>query len=367
MAIDVTKGSPGRRNGAGAGKRATSRAPVPLRPTRRKERARPADFFFARRDEHYLQQLGEESEFWDCQSDSLLAKTPAWGLQQYQNERLTGDPSRLWYETISDYGEFARGCVIGAGPGIVERHLLAKHPRLHLTVYDISRASLARLDESVDAEFPGRVECREQDLNFVTLPRNAFDLVVSQACVHHILNLEHLAYEVNEALTPDGLFFMMDNVGESYFQFSDEKKRIFQMLLDATRDGEEREVYWPDRNNWQFSPFEAVRSGDIIEVFGAYLDQVGLRTASSLLEMMLFVGQEAAPPGSMSIPKRAVRKLRRGLFRVLVRVFGGRLLLTRRRGAGGQLMLELDGYFCDTGSLQPGIAFAIYRKRTYVG
>ena len=335
---------------------------------RRPERvttAQPPDIFHVARDEDYLRKLQEEAEFWDSRPDTLLSKTPGPRVLQYQNERLTGDHNRQWFEVIGEYGEYKRGCVLGAGPGDVESILLDQHDQLHLTVYDISREALARLQARLEQEFPGRTEIREDDLNFVTLPANTYDLLVSHSCMHHILNLEHLAFQINQCLTSDGYFFMKDTVGESYFQFSDEKKRLVQAFRNATHDnpGPHTRIQWADRNDWPYSPFESARSGEILEVFARYLDEVQVRTASAFLQLAL-----SGVPPKPSRARSAIFRIR-GMGRVLraARAVREKLLKPKvnstRAYARGELRYMLDRILCDTGYLKPGTAFAIYQKR----
>ena len=194
----------------------------------------PEDFFHVKQDdEEYVQMLREEEEFWDGRIETLLTKTPGPAVQRYVNERLTGDAEKLWYQTIGDEGEFTSGCVFGAGPGQVEEDLLARHPQVQLTIFDISGEALSRLQTRLDERYAGRAETRQQDLNFVDLPTEAYDLAVANSSIHHLVNLEHFAFQVNNSLVPRGRFFMQDVVGESYFQFTEDKKRMFQMINNA--------------------------------------------------------------------------------------------------------------------------------------
>jgi SAM-dependent methyltransferase len=331
-----------------------------------KRRAAPEalpDFLHTEPSETYYEDLRAEAAWWDGCSETLSGKNAPFGFQEYQNERLTGDPNRLWYETIVDYGQFKRGCAIGAGQGHIEAELLGKMPELRLDVHDISRDSLARLDAKLEEQFPGRTSFHEDDMNFFTLPENTYDLVVSQSCIHHILNLEHLAYQVNRALTPDGMFFLMDRVSETQYDFPEEKKRIFEGFLAMSPDGPNKKVYWPERENWNYSPFEGVRSGEILDVFSRYLSEAHRRTSSSLIELMLFVGPSAAPPGTRSLRERIAGRLRRELFMAGLRVRGAKALAQPQSVARGGLLKYLDGFLCDSGALQPGLAFTAYRKR----
>jgi SAM-dependent methyltransferase len=326
----------------------------------------PEDVFHVARDERYLEQLRAEEDFWDRCPDPFTRASALPRIRLYENERLTGDPERQWFEVISEYGPFTSGCILGAGPGEVETELLRRNPELRLTVYDISGDSLKRLEDSLSPDVAGRVEARKEDLNFATLPAETYDLVVTISSVHHIVNLEHLAYQINQCLKPHGYVFMRDTVGESYFQFSEEKRRLFQTFLDATQDGSgrRRTVHWPDRGDWQYSPFESIRSDEILGVFRRYLHEVRVTTSSALLTLILFTQPEGIQ-GSSRL-KRALSRVRRSSLARLRRLLNSQVDL-RRQDARRDLLFLLDSILCDTGYLRPGLAFGIYRKRLKQG
>ena len=315
----------------------------------------PQDIFLVSEDdEEYVRMLREEEVFWDAQIDTPLAREPRPAIQRYRNERYTGDPEKLWYQTIGDEGEFTNGCVFGAGPGKVEEYLLGRHPQLRLTIFDISSDALSRLQQRLDAKYPGRAETKHQDLNFIDLPAETYDLLIANASMHHLVNLEHLAFQVGRSLTPEGRFFMEDVVGESYFQFAEEKKRIFQTFMDATQDSSAQpfKMDWPSRDNWtSMSPFDGVRSGDVLNVFERYLLPLRIRTSGALVMLTLFV----RPDDSGSRLRRADRALRRRLL--------GRQRVLEQGVLRGELLFLLDSVMCDSGHLVPGQAFGIYAKR----
>ena len=310
----------------------------------------PIDVYHVQADDpEYAQMLRDETEYWDSREETLLSATTSPNVQAYRNERFTGDASKRWFETTGNEGAFSRGCIFGAGPGHVEEALLKQHPSLHLTVFDISGEALARLKRRLNDQFAGRVETQQLDLNFVDLPSGSYDLVVANSSMHHLVNLEHVAFQINQTLTADGRFFMADTVCESFFQFSDEKKRIFQLLIDATQGTQtSTSVEWPDRSNWAFSPFESVRSGEVLEVLARYMEPVSLRVVGALLSLAIFVRTESARSGS-----------RHAIAQWLL----GQRLLAADEDARAQLLFLVDSLVCDVGRLVPGEAFAIYGKR----
>lgn len=315
----------------------------------------PPDIFYMQDDGEYRRLLRAEEEFWDSHVETPLTRSPLPIVQAYLNERMTGDPDRRWFEVISDFGEFRRGCMLGAGPGHVEEHLLSKHPELRLTIMDISSGALERLQERLDKTYPGRAETLQSDLNFVTLPDGEYDLVAANSSLHHIVNLEHLAFQVNQALTPEGYFFMEDTVSESYFQFSEEKKHLFQAMMDATKDGfgQRTNIVWPDRDNWTFSPFESVRSGEILEILASYLREERVKGAAALMSLTIFVRQDPPAAGAANKLRRFARRLLEGRPKMDV----------VRGNAKGELLFAVDSMICDSGVMLPGMAFGVYRKR----
>jgi SAM-dependent methyltransferase len=57
------------------------------------------------------------------------------------------------------------------------------------------------------------------DLNFVELQPGSFDVIYAHASLHHLLNLEHVFAQIARALTPDGLFVLVDIIGKTQVLF----------------------------------------------------------------------------------------------------------------------------------------------------
>src|SRR5205814_9343961 len=122
-------------------------------------------------------------------------------------------------------------------------------------------------EELLGERFPGRVRTETVDLNFVELPPETFDLVVSSASIHHVTNLEHIAWQINRTLTPEGWFFLQDYVGEPRFQFGPEKRRLVELLVEtATPPARRCPMSWMDTSD--LSPFCGVRSDEILPFLG---------------------------------------------------------------------------------------------------
>jgi SAM-dependent methyltransferase len=252
--------------------------------------------------------------------------------------------------------------ILGLSSLRVEAEILASNPSMHVTFMDISPGSLARRAEMLGARFPGRVATVCADLNFAELERNAYDCIASSSSLHHVTNLEHLAWQIDGSLTTGGWFFLNDYVGEPRFQFAPAKRQVFTLLHDreAMRTpGRQLGCCWMDASD--LSPFCGVRSDELLPVFRTHLQEVEVRTASTLTAALL----RARPADGATLPPRT--GLRR-LWDVAVRAAYGavgkkppvRVPVPTRFLQ--ELMLVGD-VAADSGLLLPGTAYATYRKR----
>ncbi len=288
-------------------------------------------------------------------------------LQAYTNERLTGHRSRIWPDVVATYQRFERALFFGCSALSYERAILRAQPGLAATFMDISPASLARREDQLGPEFPGRITTVVADLNFEQLPDRTYDLIVSSGTLHHLLNIEHVAYQLNRALTPDGVLFVQDYVGECKLRFRPEKRSLYQLFLEraiaAADIPASTYVDWPETSDAPFSPFEAIRSEDTLDVLARELVEVRVRTVGALTMLLVFtkIGDEDAaryePFGEYAWRRHPYgwrRRLRAALGR------------DRRPAMSQRFVRELcllDALMTDSRLLLPGNAFAVYRKR----
>jgi SAM-dependent methyltransferase len=318
------------------------------------------DIFHIREDADYARRLRDEAAFWDRpQTFGVDMRIPA--IDTYQNERFTGDASVAWYETIPQHGTFRRGLALGTSGLVQEATILRQNPELHLTFCDIAADALEQRARELGREFPGRVATQQVDLNFVELPEEAYDVIVSASSVHHLTNLEHVAFQVNRGLTAEGRFFMQDYVGEAGFQFDEPRKRFYTLLFARLQARHPYLRSW--RIAWadpaEFSPFEAIRANETLGIFRRYLDEVSVRRYGAVLALLLFLRPDApaAPAAGIGgllrwltrLPRRRDESATNDLTEVLRRL--------------GPELLWLDAVMGDSGLLEPGNAFAVYRKR----
>ncbi len=327
-------------------------------------------------DPTYRELAAAEARFWEqVHPQGLEAYHPVYAdgpVDRHFNERFSGDPGVSWLERIPRHGPFRRGLMLGTVSVPVESYILESNPDLALTFVDISPGPLQRREAELGTRFPGRVATRRADLNFVALEANHYDLIVSSGTVHHVTNLEYLAFQINRALTPGGRFFLQDYVGEPRFDFTAEKRRIYEVIYERDlqrQQGRCTGLIWSDASD--LSPFCGVRSDDILTVFRAGLAVLEEHTAAALVTPLMRSRpvDDRTPGGDWSadVWKGRVPTWRWLLARARERypqVFGKR---KSRQAMVDQRFLDelfvVGDVLTATGFLRPCIAFAIYGKR----
>lgn len=314
-------------------------------------------------DAEYAQGVAAEAAFWNkLQMYSLeaLEKVLADGpIERYINRRFTGKPNVQWEDTIARHGDFRRGLALGTGAPSLEARILKSNSRLHLTLVDLSEGALERHRNLLSARYPGRVTTCVGDLNFIELEEASYDLIVSSGTIHHVVNLEYLAFQINHALTNDGYFFLQDYVAEPRWRFSEEKRRIFETFVARYMqdNGRPPGVVWESEDT--LSPFCGVRSDETLSVFEEFLELQEVRTAGALLGPMMRSKCAAAPPSPARWHPRRIAFVLRARLRRLVRARAERMLDTRFI----EDLTLMSDTLEDAGVIRPNTAFAVYRKR----
>lgn len=318
-------------------------------------------------DAVYLEAAAAEARYWQERSIGFLetveALDPDNDIARYTNERLTGDPRTPWYATIARTGPYRRGLFLGTSGMAQDAYILETNPDLQVTICDISSGSLERWQRVLGEKFPGRVTTKTADLNFAEFEPDAYDLIVSSSTLHHVVNLEHVGEQINHALTAEGRFFLQDYVGESYFKFPEQKKRMFETLYNrdiARQKGRKPGVIWTNEDPERSSPFCGVRAGDILEVMASKLTEIDRRVAGTIFGLMLFAEpQDRGKPSTMSRVRNGVERRLRRRFSMLPK--SGKIALLSEEYV--QELRLVDSVLSDAGVFKPFDGFATYGKR----
>ena len=194
--------------------------------------------------------------------------------------------------------KFQRGLTLGCGAGRLERSLLKAGICESFHGIDVAADAVKSAQETAAREgLPLSYEIG--DLNFIRLPARAYDLVVAQTSLHHVLHLEHVAEQVHQTLRPGGYLWVHDFIGETQGQYDERRlhlvNQVLKFLPEKFRQNKVSgrlvaQVKRPKPGNLM-SPFECIRSAEIVPVFERWF------TIEWRAEFGAFM-QLVAPPGT---------------------------------------------------------------------
>ena len=160
---------------------------------------------------------------------------------------------------------------LGCGDMAAE-HWFFIHPALPFELvdaYDIRAEVIQRAKERTDSAGLN-VQYHVEDVNYVELPPETYDLVVVTHSLHHFKRIEHIVYQINRSLKPGGLFVAWEYVGPRYQRFSRRQRAHANMVLRALPIKYRRELDGSVRRRVKsqslllISPDEAIRSDRIL-------------------------------------------------------------------------------------------------------
>lgn len=187
---------------------------------------------------------------------------------------------------------------LGCGSGLKSLAVFQTGSASELHGIDISEDRVAeaermRLEHGIPGEF------RVADVNTASLPANSYDLIFSSHSLHHFLALEHVMAQVHDALRPDGLFLLEEFVGPTQFQWTDQQIDVVRTLMALLPD-DLRMLRWGAVKPYEgrptveqvvaASPFESIRSAEILPLFRRFFRVVELRSLGGTLQHLLYNG-----------------------------------------------------------------------------
>ena len=164
--------------------------------------------------------------------------------------------------------------VLGCGGGALERNAMSIGLCRKFLSYDISAEALDQCARTVRKD-GGKIETRREDLNEASFPDNTFGAAFAVNILHHLVNLERVFDEVDDALKPGGFFVINEYVGPRRFQWTDSQIEEVSRALDGLPRkyrrnrrkffGYRHRLYRPPEDRMSLdSPFEAARSDEIL-------------------------------------------------------------------------------------------------------
>jgi SAM-dependent methyltransferase len=252
----------------------------------------------------YAAQVEAESRKWAAHleveaSGQMLAWLDHPAVQEHY--RLRGAIEGLTWEQwvpVALGGPAQRSLDLGCGSGSRSLKIWQAGASRLLEGLDVSAERVAEGERSrLDAGAPGRFWAG--DINTVELAPASYDLIFSAHSFHHFLALEHVMAQVARALTPRGLFVLEEFVGPTQFQWTDLQMRLASGLLrmlperlrilpgGAVKHAEGRPT---PAEVVAVSPFESIRSAEILPLFESHFEVVQVRKLGGTLQHLLYNG-----------------------------------------------------------------------------
>jgi glycosyltransferase involved in cell wall biosynthesis/SAM-dependent methyltransferase len=100
----------------------------------------------------------------------------------------------------------------------IAQSLKSLNKQYEIVAVDINRSLFVRAEK--EAQERGlNIHFAACDLNFAELKENAFDLILAHASLHHLVNLEHVFYQIHKGLKTTGHLILQDIIGKTQVLF----------------------------------------------------------------------------------------------------------------------------------------------------
>ena len=188
------------------------------------------------------------------------------------NERISGDPTRPWFEQFAKISErtFERALILNCGNGWVERELLSSGLILEAVGIDYSEDLLAQA-RTAAAEGGLPLTYEKVNVNTAAFPEGEFDLVVNHAAAHHIAAIDRVFRELCRMLPDDGWFVCFDYVGPHRNQYTPEAWEELWAVNRQLPASLRQDLRYPHLPTMLATdPTEAVHSELILDTFHRY-------------------------------------------------------------------------------------------------
>ena len=256
------------------------------------------------RDPSYAEKARAEARKWgDHLAVEARGEMLAWldhpkVAEHYHRRALIDGLS--WPAWVSRHfgGPAERSLDLGCGAGARSLALWRAGGSRWLDGVDLSAERIAEGERRrIEAGAPGSFVAA--DVNALELEPQRYDLIFSAHSFHHFLELEHLMEQVAKSLTPRGLFLLEEYVGPTQFQWTDRQMALTDALLQllparlrrlpwgATKEREGRPT---PEEVMAVSPFESIRSAEIVPLFDHCFERVVVRDLGGTVQHLLYNG-----------------------------------------------------------------------------
>lgn len=155
--------------------------------------------------------------------------------------QLTVTDAALCLELITEAAyrinpEAASMLDIGCGAGNFTLKMLEKLPNLECSLIDLSRPMLERAEQRVNALSVKAATTVQDDILFMTLPKEQYDIILAGAVLHHLrsdTDWEKVFKQIFRSLKPGGSFWVSDLIIHDHPNLENMFKERYSIYLQS--------------------------------------------------------------------------------------------------------------------------------------
>jgi len=116
----------------------------------------------------------------------------------------------------------------------------------------------------------------QQDINKLKLPHDEYDVIISHAALHHMINHEHISDQIKLAMKENSTFFVQETITRNGYRMWDESKKIANEIWSLipnkfkndNSDVKQKKRFFKELPDIDYSKtgFECIRSQDLYPV-----------------------------------------------------------------------------------------------------
>lgn len=256
----------------------------------------PTDPLQKTNQEVYKQSVKEEIEHYTAlykNEDSLKTLTekvpPSWFFVEEKTNDLIckANEGRSFLDEIATHMKAhpgGRALSIGSGPGAIElsiaQMMVDAGVDYEITCMDINPNVLALGQERAKTK-DLNMKFVMQDINDLSLEANQYDVIMCHASLHHLINLEHIYYEMNRSLKDDGEVVVLDIVTRNGYLMWDETHAVVRSLWGSlpekfkynhTAYDKVRLDCDYENRDYTGDSMECIRSAEVFPLLNEYFD-----------------------------------------------------------------------------------------------
>jgi 2-polyprenyl-3-methyl-5-hydroxy-6-metoxy-1,4-benzoquinol methylase len=170
-------------------------------------------------EEIYTQALAQEAQVWGAEANELAQRVPP-DWQAYRRiPELAVVEEREIARFLERIQPGMRVLELGCNAGALTVALARRGAQVEGLDISTDALEIARnYYETIKDSLPGQASYAEADLNRTTLPEATYDVICVKGTLHHLPGADDLLGQVERALKPGGLLWVMDSIGRTPFR-----------------------------------------------------------------------------------------------------------------------------------------------------